>query len=427
MAWLLALSLTAGNLQLQPNYSSTRNLRDTYEYDQTNTYITLVLTNVIYVLVWSYVIKRQLVSYIEHDLNKKLIFVSGPRQCGKTTLSRQLSCKQVEYYNYDITADRKIILKEQWPIKPGLIIFDEIHKMKKWKSWLKGIWDGKSDVQQFLVTGSARLNWLKKSGDSLAGRFYGYRLHPFSYNEVYTVYKQDTLTELLSRGGFPEPFLAKTEREQHLWRKSHLDRIIKDDVNSLVQVSDSKQLELLVDLLAERVGGTISYANIASDLKVSPPTIKRWIELLENLYVIFTIYPYSKASYRSLKKEPKIYFYDTGRIPQENQGARLENLVATHLLKRNHYLEDTTGQSVELYYVRDKEKREVDFLTTKNKKIEHLIEVKSSDNNLSTSLKYYADKLKVNGAQLVLEHQRDRHIENVDIISVESFLKNLEA
>lgn len=373
---------------------------------------------------------RYLSATIEKDLDKKLVLLSGPRQAGKTTLAKHLNFRSSEYYNYDVTQDRRILHKEDWPRDKDLIVFDEIHKMKKWKNWLKGVWDGRTGNERYLVTGSARLNWLKRSGDSLAGRFYSYRLHPFSYNEVVHIKGKDTLPLLLERGGFPEAFLAKSEREHLLWRRSHIDRILRDDVSSLLQVSDLKAIEMLVDMLAERVGSGVSYSSLAEDLKVSAPTVKRWIELLENLFVVFSVYPYTKASFRSLRKEPKIYFFDTGRIPAapEFRGARLENLVATHLLKRNHFLEDTTGKKYELYYVRDKEKREVDFLTTADKKIEKIVEVRSSDNEFSPALIYYAERLGSPAYQVVLSLKREKSKhQQLRMISVEDFLSGLEA
>ncbi len=374
-------------------------------------------------------VNRYLSTFIEDDLEKKLVLLSGPRQSGKTTLAKHLKFKTSEYYNYDVTPDRRILLREEWPRDKELIVFDEIHKMKKWKNWLKGVWDGRADKSRYLVTGSARLNWLRKAGDSLAGRFYSYRLHPFSYNEVVHLKGEETLPLLLERGGFPEAFLAESEREHLLWRKSHIDRILRDDVNSLLQVSDLKAVEMLVELLSERVGSGVSFSSLAEDLKVSPPTVKRWIELLENLFVVFCVYPYTKASFRSLRKEPKIYLFDTGRIPatQEFRGARLENLVATHLLKRNHFLEDTTGKEHDLYYVRDKEKREVDFLTTADKKIEKIIEVKSSENEFSTALAYYAERLSSPAYQVVLNLKRERSTKHrLKMISIEDFLAGLE-
>jgi len=120
---------------------------------------------------------------ILRDLNKKMVFLAGPRQAGKTTLAKNIAQEFKDsfvYLNYDRLEDRKIIVKEAWLPSTELIILDEIHKMPKWKNYLKGVYDTKSSHQKILVTGSARLEIFNKVGDSLAGRYFLHRLMPLS-------------------------------------------------------------------------------------------------------------------------------------------------------------------------------------------------------------------------------------------------------
>ncbi len=367
-------------------------------------------------------IERYLRPQISKDLKHKLVLLSGPRQVGKTTLARSFDGY---YLNYDVVSDRKVIQSQKWPKDTSMLVLDELHKLPKWKNWLKGLWDSGMH-QQILVTGSARLDIFRKGGDSLAGRFFHHQLHPFSVKELPQYQPNVTLRRLIERGGFPEPFLARSPEDAARWRLSHIDRIIRDDLPSIASTTGIRQIELLVELLSERVGSTISYANLARDLSVSPPTVKQWIDILELLCVIFLVRPYSKSLIRSIRKEPKIYFYDTGRVIDEG-GARLENTIALHLLKRNHFLTSTKGQKCSLCYIRDKEKREIDFLTVVNNCPEFLVEAKSSDDEVSPHLQYYCKRIKALPIQLVLNLTRAEESHGIKILPAADWLAHLEA
>jgi predicted AAA+ superfamily ATPase len=372
-------------------------------------------------------IHRSLLPQIRQDLEQKIVLLSGPRQVGKTHLSQELFPGRSEYLSFDSIPHRKIIRDQSWSRKWELIIFDEIHKMKEWKRWIKGIYDTEGVRPRLLATGSARMDIFKRGGESLAGRHHLHRLHPLSVAELKGILPpQETLTRIIQFGGFPEPFLSQDQETANRWRMSHLDRIIREDLIDLERVREVKQLEILVELLSERVGGTLSYASLAKDLQVSPHTVKKWIQILERLFVIFVVTPYTKNIALSILKEPKIYFYDTGRVTALG-GARLENAVACALLKRQHFLEDTRGETLSLHYLKDKSHREVDFITLRKKTVEYLIEVKESDDQPSNALKYFGERLKpVKTMQLVQKLNRELQFGRIEILEAARWLASLE-
>lgn len=371
---------------------------------------------------------RYIQSFIEKDLSKKMVLVAGPRQCGKTTLARLIAAKKDSLYlNWDSLDHRKIILSRSWNKEKKLWVFDEIHKMRKWKAWLKGIYDTKPIGCQILVTGSARLETFRKGGDSLAGRYYAYRLYPLSVSEMK---EQLTPTEALNRiliqSSFPEPFFESNEIAAKRWRKTYAEKILKEDLYDLSVVKEVDKIEVLLELLADRVGSGISFKSLGEDLQVSPHTIKHWVQLLEALFLIFIVRPYSKRLTRALQKEPKIYFYDTGKI--KDPGAKIENAVACALLKRNHFLEDTLGETRGLHYVKDLEKREVDFVTTVEDQIEWLIEIKLRDTAMHGPLSYYTERLKPKQSfQIVYQLNDELDYGKIKVRKMSDWLEKLEA
>jgi len=371
-------------------------------------------------------LKREISIKIKEFLSKKIVLISGPRQVGKTFITKNFLSTSYVYLNYDDEDDRKMIQDKSWPRDVGLIIFDELHKKDKWKTWLKSIFDKEGINPNIIVTGSARMEVFKKGGDSLAGRHFHVRLHPLSIKEYGHGPKKKIIERMMLLGSFPEPLLSGDMKDSKLWRKSHLERIIKEDLLDLERVNELKKIEILVQLLSERVGGAINHASLARDLEVSSHTIKHWLQILENLYVIFKVTPLSKNIAKSILKAPKYYFYDTGRV-RGDDGAKLENIVACHLIKRNHYLEDIEGEKLELFYIRDKEKREVDFAIERDFKLEKLIEVKMSDDNRSKPLKYFTDKLNPKESiQIVFNIKQDKQYQEIKIKDLTTFLFNLE-
>ena len=335
--------------------------------------------------------ERHLKKYIKEDLDKKIILLTGPRQTGKTTLSKMLK-DDYDYFNFDNIDDRLSLQEKTWDRSKPLVIFDELHKLKNWKSWLKGIYDTEGIPPSIVVTGSAKLDTYKKVGDSLAGRFFQFRLHPLDLKEVKSFIKTENLEseldKLLLLGGFPEPFLNGTQRYYNRWKKSHLDIILKQDLIDLENVQQITQIETLIQLLKLRVGSPISYSSLARDLQCSDKTVKRWLTILENMYVLFKVPPFHKNIARAIQKAPKFYFYDTGQVIGDT-GIKLENAVACAIQKEVHFREDCFGEERKLYYLKNKDGKEIDFCVASNAIPSLLIEVKLNDSSLSPNFEKF--------------------------------------
>jgi predicted AAA+ superfamily ATPase len=278
-----------------------------------------------------------------------------------------------------------------------------------------------------LVTGSARLDVYRRGGDSLLGRYHLWRLHPIGFDEVPSnISPEEALHRLMILGGFPEPFLSGDEREARRWRRERLQRVLRDDVRDLESVRDISTLELFVSALRSRVGGLITLANIAQDLQVAPKTLKAWLQVLERMYVVFAVYPYTAGLPRSLQKPPKVFFYDTGDVNGES-GEKFENLVATQLLKRYQFLEDRDGYEYRVHYLRDKDKREVDFVVLKEGKPHLLVEAKWNDSEISPALRYYAERLKPKHiVQIVGELKQPYQKDGIRVLSAASYFAKLD-
>jgi len=349
-----------------------------------------------------------------------MAMLSGPRQVGKTTLARKLAAGQTLFYlNWDDFEDRTLLLQgggaiaqhmglDQLRAEPPLLVLDEIHKFSQWKQLVKGFYDKYQSQCHILVTGSARMDVYKKGGDSLMGRYFNYRLHPLSVREVMTDAPLDDTSDiqspsalpdedyaaLLRWGGFPEPYLKRDQRFYNRWSKLREQQLLQQDVRELTKVQELGQLEVLALLLKNQAGQLTSYTALANKVRVSVDTIRRWLGVLEAMYYCYAIRPWSKNITRSLLKEPKYYLWDWSLC--SDTGARHENFIASHLLKAVHYWTDTGLGDYELYFLRDKEKREVDFLVSKNGEPWFLVEVKSSMKQaLSPSLELFAKQLQV--------------------------------
>jgi predicted AAA+ superfamily ATPase len=332
--------------------------------------------------------ERYLAAQVEHDLSKKMVFLGGPRQVGKTTLAKSIIQDPKGYLNWDIAEHREKILKGEIP-RSNILVFDELHKYRSWRNYLKGFFDLVSKERKILVTGSARLDLYRFGGDSLQGRYHYLRLHPFSVSELKMTRQSDMLS-LLELGGFPEPFLGGSKVEAKRWSREYRTRLIREDIVSLERVQDLGNLELLMLRLPALVGSPLSLNALREDLQVSHKTLASWVAVLERMYAIFRLAPFGAPKIRAVKKEQKHYHFDWSLVP--NMACRFENLVASHLLKWVHFEQDTKGREVDLAYFRDIDGREVDFVITENGMPQMLIECKWSDDPVNPSLRYLKKK-----------------------------------
>lgn len=340
---------------------------------------------------------RYLSSHILDDLKEKMVFLGGPRQVGKTTLSLQFldpcSEQNPAYLNWDNPGVHKYLRTGELPIDQGVLILDEIHKYSKWRNWVKGIYDTHKSKLKILVTGSARLDYYRRGGDSLQGRYHYYRLHPFSLLELSSHPQKSHLDQLLKFGGFPEPLFKADETTWRRWQNERLTRVIHEDLISLESVKMIDQIKLMAGALPERVGAPLSVKNLAQDLEVAFATVENWITILENLYYCYRIKPFGVKGLRAAKKEKKLYLWDWSLC--ENAGARFENLVASQLLKFCHFQQDTQGYAMELLFLRDSQKREIDFVVVKDKKPLFAVECKTGEKALSPHIAYFAPRTNI--------------------------------
>lgn len=385
---------------------------------------------------------RYLTHNIIEDLNSKMVFIGGARQVGKTTLARNIISKNFKssnYYNWDFPPDRKKITKFEFPGESGLLIFDEIHKFRKWKTTIKGLYDTHKDKYKILVTGSARMNIFRRGGDSLQGRYHYYNLHPFSLAELLDIknniepFKElpiqskhypNELDILLKFGGFPEVLLKQNSRELRRWHNEKLDRLFREDIRDVENIRDIDKLKLLGDLLPEKAANPLSINSIREDLEVSHRAITSWLSILEHFYYHYRIYPFHSSRVRSIKKEPKIYLTDWSEV--ENEGARLENLVASHLLKFTEYLKQSEGHNIDLNYLRNVDRKEVDFFVSIDRKPWFAVEVKLNETAPSKNLLYFRERLDIPFTfQLIGKTDTDILKNETRIISADKFLSAL--
>lgn len=387
-----------------------------------------------------------------------MVFLVGPRQVGKTTLARSLISNPkdgLNYFNWDVAAHRKILSTQIFSGKldmsgeeKNVVVFDEIHKYGRWKNALKGLFDKYEPNTKWIVTGSAALDVYRKGQDSLVGRSFTYHLCPLSVAELSSPANkeglinhlidcpfhkpsedvQKTFDKLMQFGGFPEPFLKESISFLNRWRVSRLDKLINQDLASIEHLKNLAIVEQLMFLLPERTGNPLSINSLREDLEVHFTTVKHWVKLLERVFYGFTLRPFSGRLSRTLKKEGKWYLWDWTEIP--NMGYRLENLVAVHLLKLTHYINDLGLGNLSLHYIRDKEKREVDFVVCGQNKPLLLIECKLQETTPSNSLIYFSRLLKPKRSiQLVAEGIEPVNFDEeglkVEIVPASAFLNEL--
>jgi predicted AAA+ superfamily ATPase len=388
-----------------------------------------------------------------------MAFLSGPRQAGKTTLAKAFLPSMVHPSNYGNWDQGSFKLK--WMKNPEalaeaviasghpILILDELHKNPKWKNQLKGFYDQYAKLIKVIVTGSARLNTFRKGADSLLGRFFHFHIMPLTLGEVLATHalsfkaleewiqnpavafnnqqprrKQETVIEnLLDFGGFPEPFLEKSSAIYQIWSQNRIELLIRQDLRDLSNILQIGQVELLASFLPDRVGFPISLKSLQEDLDGSYSSIQRWLAALAGVYYHFDVKPYSKSIPRSLKKEGKIYLYDWRQV--ESLGPRFENMVALHLLKALHFYNDTGQAHLGLFYLRNKEQTEVDFLVTNKGKPFFTMEVKFGDKHLDKSYLSYQKHLNVPHFQIVRSAEVFDRYPNATVVSFGDFFAML--
>ena len=352
-----------------------------------------------------------------------MVLVAGPRQVGKTTLARSLTRGGAGYLNWDVPKDRERILRREMPTG-SLWIFDEIHKYKSWRAFLKGAYDGRPRGQRILVTGSARLDFYRYGGDSLQGRYHMLRFHPLSAAEL-KMDRPAALIDLLTLGGFPEPFFGGSKVEARRWSREYRDRLVREEITSLERVQDLGNLELLMIRLPELVGSLLSLNALREDLQVSHRAVTSWMAVLERLYAVFRLSPFGAPRIRAVKKAQKHYHFDWSLVPSE--APRFENLVASHLLKWVHFEQDTQGRDLELRYFRDVDGREIDFIVTEGRKPILAVEAKWSDAPVESALRYFKERFpEVAAWQLSATGAKDyRSVEGIRVAPALTFLRTL--
>ena len=376
-------------------------------------------------------LKRQFYIKIWEELasEKSMVFIAGPRQAGKTTLSKLISLSFANnyYFNWDIAEHRTLFfsnpaffegLKRKDSSIP-LIILDEIHKYKDWKNYLKGIYDQFHESYKFIVSGSGRLDIYQKGGDSLAGRYYMFHLFPFTIAELgrrnisieaflknplyismeYVKKHKEIWNALSNLSGFPEPYLSDRAATYKRWSNIYSHQLIREDIRDIVDIKSITDMETLYLLLPSKIGSPLSVQPLSNDLKASYNTVRNWLNVFERFFLIFSIPTWTEKITRAIQKEKKIYLWDIPRIKEPS--ARFENMVALELYRAVSLWNDMGYGNFSLHFIKNKEKQEVDFLLANNREPFLLIEAKMTDERPSKSLLIFQRALNIPAVQLI--------------------------
>ena len=370
---------------------------------------------------------RYIKEHVTNDLKTKMVFVGGPRQVGKTTFALTFLKKSGEgnpaYLNWDDISIRPSLLKGELPSKENLIIIDEIHKFARWRNLIKGFYDTNKSEISFIITGSARLDCYRKGGDSLQGRYHYYRLHPFSLTELNSDPDKNDFETLLKFGGFPEPLLKAEEKFWRRWQRERLTRVIYEDIRDLENIKEISLLELLAHELPSRVGSPLSVKNIKEMLQIAHETAERWLTIFERMYYCFRISPYGPPKVRAVKKEQKLYLWDWSIL--SDPGPKFENFIASHLLKYCNFIEDTEGYTMELRFLRDTDKREIDFVVLKESTPLFAVECKTGEKSINPALFYFKERTQIPEFYQVHQGTKDYKKNGIRVLPVETFCKEL--
>jgi len=373
------------------------------------------------------IIDRYIKKSVTSDLESKMVFVGGPRQVGKTTFALTFlpgqNINHPAYLNWDDVPNRSALLKGELPANQKIIILDEIHKFARWRNLVKGFYDKNKENISFIITGSARLDYYNKGGDSLQGRYHYYRLHPLSPKELNSSPEKDDIDLLLKFGGFPEPLFKANEKFWRRWQKERLHRVIYDDIRDLETVREISLLELLAEELPNRIGSPLSVKNLKDLLQVAHETIERWLKIFERMYYCFRISPFGPPKVRAVKKEQKLYLWDWSLV--DDPGARFENFIASQLFKYCQFIEDSEGYRMELRFLRDTDKREIDFVVLKENKPLFAVESKTGDKEVSPAIYYYRERTGIPKYYQVHRGSKDYEKNGVRVLPAHCFCKEL--
>lgn len=371
--------------------------------------------------------ERYLKKPVGLDLKERMVFIGGPRQVGKTTFALSFLSKPSEkhpaYLNWDNLKARTSLLKGELPPHEEILVLDEIHKFARWRNLVKGFFDTEKTERFFIITGSARLDYYRRGGDSLQGRYHYYRLHPFSLPELSLSASAEDLAGLLTFGGFPEPFLKGEEKFWRRWQRERTRRVIYEDIRDLENVKEISLLELLAEELPLRVGAPLSIKNLKELLQVSHETVERWVKIFERMYYCFRLPPYGPPRVRAVKKEQKLYLWDWSLVPE--RGEKFENFIASHLLKYCHFREDTEGYRMELRFLRDVDRREVDFVVLEEGRPLFAVECKTGEKNVNPALYYFKERTSIPRFYQIHLGKKDFEKNGIRVLPFTAFAKEL--
>lgn len=338
------------------------------------------------------------------------VVITGPRQSGKTTLLRTLLSKThtlVSLENPDVRMRAKDDPLGFLDTHRPPVIFDEIQYAPELLSYIKTRIDAHRTPGQWILTGSQNFLLMRGVSESLAGRAAILTLLPFSFSEYIgqaqesknvnawlsslsrqpteTLTKSTpTLTDYILRGSYPE-IASKKTMNRELWCGSYISTYLERDVRNLAQIGDLGQFERFLKLCATRTGQILNLSEIARDIGISVPTVRRWLSVLEASHQIYLLSPYYRNIGKRLIKSPKLYFMDTALasyllgihnkatlLGSPHWGPLFETMIVTDTLKRFLH----AGQLPALYYLRTRDGLEIDLVIENAEKL-HLFEIKA--------------------------------------------------
>jgi len=325
-------------------------------------------------------------------LERRVLLLSGPRQCGKTTLARELESDETEYRTLDDGTLREAAENDpQGFIKRSArtLIIDEVQRIPSLLPAIKKAVDEDTRFGQYLLTGSTNIQSLPTVRESLAGRIAKIRLRPLAQGEIERApsrfidsafeqsfsrssahYDRDAVLEIAFRGGFPEPMLL-TDRGRKRWHTDYVNAILERDLKKIARIHRKNAMRELVHTLAAWSGKFMDLSAIGSGLSIQRSTIETYINALETLYIVERVYPWTKTDYARVGKQSRLFMVDSGlmasllswkmdqvRLDSDRSGKLIETFAFNEIMAHV----DTSDGRYELFHYRDREKREIDFL-----------------------------------------------------------------